>query len=257
MILSKRVALGGVQLDELHERIVILSVDPGVPNETIQATPRMGDVGQRMTSQHWNQLDVSVTYGIDVPKTNMALRREIFDAVNTWALRRGWLTTNEMPNRRMYVEKVVVPGSGDLWKWTAQFTVVFRAYNVPFWQDELPAQAVSGTTASGRIWLAAGGNIGSVLDVSFRNMSGMTINNFWVQANGNRITLSSLGLGGSSTLAISHGTDGLLRITAGGSSVYNRYSGADDLYVNPGSVAVDFAADRAGILTVQDYGRWV
>ena len=137
MILSKRVALGGVQLDELHERIVILAVDPGVPNETIQATPRMGGVGQRMTSQHWNQLDVSVTYGIDVPKTNMALRREIFDAVNTWALRRGWLTTNEMPNRRMYVEKVVVPGSGDLWKWTAQFTVVFRAYNVPFWQDEL------------------------------------------------------------------------------------------------------------------------
>ena len=99
--------------------------------------------------------------------------------------------------------------------------------------------------------------IGSVLDVSFRNMSGMTINNFWVQANGNRITLSNLGLGGSDTLAISHGTDGMLRITAGGSSVYNRYTGADDLYVNPGSVAVDFAADRAGILTVQNYGRWV
>lgn len=257
MILSKRVALGGVQLDELHERIVILGFDPGVPNETIQTTPRMGGAGQRMTSQHWNQLDVSVTYGIDVPKTNMALRREIFDLVNTWARRGGWLTASEMPNRRMYAEKVVVPGSGDLWDWTAEFVITFRAYGVPFWQDELPAQAVSGTAASGRIWLTAGGNEGSVLDVSFRNMSGMTINNFWVQANGNRITLSSLGLGGSSTLAISHGTDGLLRITANGTSVYSKYTGADDLYVEPGAVAVDFSADRAGILTAQNYGRWL
>ena len=257
MILSKRVALGGQQLDELHERIVIQRIDPGVPTETVQAVSQMGGFGQRVTSQHWNQIEASVTFGIDVPKENMALRREIFDAVNTWALRRGWLTTNEMPNRRLYVDKVVVPGSGDLWEWTAQFTVVFRAYNVPFWTDELPAQVASGTAASGRVAIAVGGNIRSVLDVSFRNMSGMTINNFWVQAAGNRITLSNLGLGGNATLAISHGTDGLLRITAGGSSVYNRYTGADDLYVEPGSVAVDFAADRAGILTVQNYGRWV
>ena len=257
MILSKRAALNGVQLDELHERIVILSVDPGVPNETIQATPRMGGVGQRVTSQHWNQIEASVTFGIDVPKENMALRREIFDAVNTWALRRGWLTTNEMPNRRLYVDKVVVPGSGDLWEWTAQFTVVFRAYNVPFWTDEAPAQVAGGIAASGRVVIPVGGNTGSVLDVSFRNRSNMTINNFWVQADGNRITLSNLGLGGSSTLNIHHGVDGLLRIEADGASVYHKYSGADDLYVNPGSVAVDYAADRAGTLTVTNYGRWI
>ena len=257
MILSKRVALGGVQLDELHERIVIRSIDPGVPTETTQATPRMGGYGQRITAQHWDTLEVSVSFAINIEKRLMAERRAVFEAVTAWAMKKGWLTVNWLPNRRLWVDKVVIPGSGDVWDWTAEYTIVFRAYNVPFWQDELPAQMSSGTASSGRVWLAAGGNIGSVLDVSFRNMSGMTINNFWVQANGNRITLSNLGLGGSDTLAISHGTDGMLRITAGGSSVYNRYTGADDLYVNPGSVAVDFAADRAGILTVQNYGRWV
>jgi len=257
MILNRRVALGGVQLDELHERIVIRSVDPGVPHESIGAVNRMGGVGQRVTGQHWETLEVHVNYAIDVPKRELALRREIFDLVTAWALQKGWLTTNEMPNRRFYVDKVVLPGSGDLWDWTSEYTIVFRAYNVPFWQDELPAQAVSGTSASGRVWVPVGGNIRSVLDVSFRNMSGMVINNFWVQAAGNRITLSSLGLGGSSTLKISHGTDGLLRITAGGVNVYSHYTGADDLYVEPGNTAVDFSADRAGILTVQNYGRWV
>ena len=256
MILSRRAALGGVQLDEIHERIVIRRIDPGVPYEVTDAVDRMGGVGQRVTGQHWQTLEVNITYAIDVPKREMALRRQIFDAVNTWALRKGWLTTNEMPNRRFYVDKVVIPGSGDLWNWTAEFTITFRAYNVPFWQDELPGQVASGTVSSGRIWVPVSGNMRSVIDVTFRNMSGMTINNFWVQAGGNRITLSSLGLGGSSILQISHGTDGLLRITAGGANVYSKYTGADDLYVNPGSVAVDFAADRAGILTASCYGRW-
>lgn len=257
MILSKRIALGGVQLDELHERIVIRSIDPGVTRETVNAVARMGGSGQRMTGQHWDTLEVSVTYAIDVPKYELVLRRQIFDMVNSWALRKGWLTVNWLENRRFYVDKVVLPGSGDVWAWTNEFTITFRAYGIPFWQDALPAQVSSGTTANGTVALQVSGNVQSVLDVTFRNMSGMTINNFWVQANGNRITLSALGLGGASYLYITHGTDGLLRIRRDGTSVYEKYTGADDLFVNPGVVSVSFAADRAGILTVQNYGRWV
>lgn len=257
MILSKRVALGGVQLDELHDAIVIRSIDPGVTKESVSAVTRMGGFGQRMTGQHWDTLEVSVSYAIDIPKREMVLRRQIFDAVNAWALKKGWLTVNWLENRRFYVDKVVLPGSGDMWAWTDEFTITFRAYNVPFWQDALPAQVSSGTAASGSVTVQVGGNVQSVLDVTFQNRSGMTINSFWVQANGNRITLSSLGLGGSSALTINHGTDGLLRIKIGSTSVYQKYTGADDLFVNPGNVSVSFSADRAGTLTVQSYGRWV
>lgn len=257
MILTRRAALGGVQLDELHDAIVIRSIDPGVTKESVSAVTRMGGFGQRMTGQHWDTLEVSVSYAIDIPKREMALRRQIFDAVNAWALKKGWLTVNWLENRRFYVDKVVLPGSGDMWAWTDEFTITFRAYNVPFWQDALPAQVSSGTAASGSVTVQVGGNVQSVLDVTFQNRSGMTINSFWVQANGNRITLSSLGLGGSSALTINHGTDGLLRIKIGSTSVYQKYTGADDLFVNPGNVGVTFAADRAGTLTVQSYGRWV
>lgn len=257
MILSKRVALGGQQLDELHDAIVIRSIDPGVPNESISAVDRMGRAGSRITGDHFSTIDVSVTYAIDIPKRRMAERREVFDLVNAWANRKGWLTVNWLENRRLYVDKTILPGSGDMWAWTNEFTVVFRAYNVPFWQEELPVQAEGGTAASGRVNIQVNGTTESVLDVSFRNMSGMTINNLWIQANGNRITLTGLGLGGSSTLNIHHGTDGLLRIEIGSASVYHKYSGADDLYVNQGSVAVDYGADRAGILTVRSFGRWI
>ena len=198
-----------------------------------------------------------MSYAIDSQKTRLAERREVFDAVNAWALKKGWLRTNERPDRRMYVDKTVVPGSMDLWDWTDEYTITFRAYNVPFWQDAAATTVKSKTLASGSVTAEIGGNVKGVIDVSFQNKSGKTIDNFWVQANGNRITLSGLGLGGSATLTISHGTDGLLRITAGSTNVYAKYTGADDLYVNPGSTAVTFAADRAGILTVTNYGRWV
>lgn len=257
MILSRRVALGGVQLDEIHEAIVIRSIDPGVPNETINAVERMGGYGQRITGQHWNTLDVQVSYAIDVPKDQMELRRQIFEAVNAWALRKGWLTVNYMTNRRMYVDKAVIPGSRDLWEWTNEFTITFRAYSVPFWQDEIPSQAVSGIAASGNVTVQVGGNVESVLDATFQNKSGMTIQNFRITAAGNTIQLSGISLGGNASLSISHGTDGLLRIMKGSTSIYNKYTGADDLYVRPGWASVSYTADRAGILTVQNYGRYI
>ena len=257
MILSKRVALGGVQLDELHERIVVLGVNPGTPDESISAVSRMGGSGQRVTGAHWETLDVTVSYGIDIPKDQMELRRQIFDAVNAWALRCGWLTVNWMPNRRMYVDKVVLPSSDDVWDWTRKYDITFRAYNVPFWQDEIPNQAARSLITSGNTAIIVGGTVQSVLDVDFRNRSGMTINNFTISAGGNTITLSNLGLGGSETLSFSHGTDGLLRITAGGRSVLDRRTGADDLYVNPGTVNVSISTERSGDLTVRNYGRYV
>lgn len=257
MILRRRVSLAGVQLDEIHDAVVIRKVDPGTAVENITTADRMGGWGQRVTGAHTQALEASVSYAIDLPKTMLAERREIFDAVNSWATSGGWLRTNEMPGRRMYVDRAVVPDGGDMRDWTREHQILFRAYNVPFWQDEDKASASSGTVSSGTVYLDVGGNAGSVLDVTFQNRSGKTISSFWVQANGHRITLSGMNLGGSASLVISHGNDGLLRITAGGTNVYSKYTGADDLYVNPGRVAVSFSAERAGILTVTNCGRWL
>ena len=256
MIMARRAALGGVQLDEIASEIVIRRLDPGQTKETVSTTAKMGGFGTRVTGEHKDTLEASVTFAIDLPKRMLAERREIFEAVKAWALKKGWLTMNEMPDRRMYVDKVILPASGDLWEWTNEFTLGFRAYNVPFWQDEMPVKAASGTQSSGSVTLEIGGNTGTVIDATFENKSGMTINNFWIQANGNRITLANLGLGGTQKLSISHGTDGLLRIKRGSTDVYDKYTGADDLYVKPGSVTVTFQADRAGILTVQAAGRY-
>ena len=257
MILSRRVALGGVQLDEIHERIVIRSFDPGTTDENVQTVSRMGGVGQRVTGEHWEKLEATVEFGIDIPKRDLAGRREAFEAVKKWALKKGWLTSNEMPGRRMYVDKVILPSGGDLWNWTESMEITFRALNVPFWQDETPGIAAENLITNGSISIDVSGNVTGVLDAEFTNKSGQTINRLSITAGGNTFSFTNLALGGTDTLAISHETDGLLRITAGGVSVLDKRTGADDLYVEPGNNIVTIAAERAGSLTVRNWGRWI
>lgn len=257
MILSRRVALGGVQLDELHEAVIIQRVDPGTTQRTLNTAGMMGGFGQRITARHWDTLDINVDFGINIPKTQPELRRQIFETVCSWALQGGWLTVNWMPGRRVWADLVELPSSGDVRNWTDTYTLLFRAYSVPFWQDEMPSQASHPLITRGGVSLEVSGNVQTVADVDFQNRSGMTVNNFAVTAGGNTITLSNLGLGGSELLRISHGTDGLLRITAGGRSVLDRRTGADDLYISPGVNTVSVTADRAGSLTVRTYGRYL
>ena len=256
MILSRRVSLGGQQLDELDERIVIRSVNPGVPNEALGATERMGGVGQRLTSQHWNSLDVIVTYAIDVPKTDLKTRKEIFDAVNSWALKGGWLKVNYIKNRRLYVDKVIVPGSGDLFNWTNEYTLTFRAYNVPFWTDTTP-ESVTKQVSNGSISIDVPGQVQTVLNATLQNVCGQTISDISIKVGKNTLKFAGINLGGTATLTISHGHDGLLRAKVGDTSVYNKITGGEDLYADPGVNTVTIESKRALKVTIEATGRYV
>ena len=258
MILSRRIALGGVQLDTLHERIVIRSIDTGTLKESVNAVNRMGGFGQRVTGQHIETMDVVVKFAIDVPMTNMALRRSVWEDVIAWALRCGWLTVNFMPDRRIYVDKAILPGSGDLREWTEDFTITFRAYNVPFWQDVNPNAVAERGVSSWAGTLGVPGHLRTVADVTFKNTSGSAMTSFSITCGGSTLSLADISLANNADLVISHGTDGLLRITAGGTSVYNKLTAAsaDDLYMNPGTAAISMTAGKAGNVTVSCYGRY-
>lgn len=256
MILSKRISLGGEQLDELDERIVIRRIDPGTPSETLNMSSRMGGSGQRVTTQHWNALDVTLDFAIDIPKTSMKERREVFDAAVNWALKKGWLKVNTMSGRRVYVDKVIIPGSGDLWEWTNEFRFIFRAYNVPFWTGNTPETATKKLT-SGTIDIHVPGNVQTVLNATLQNVSGQTISDISIKAGKNTLKFTGVNLGGNAALAITHGGDGLLRAKVGSTSVYNKITGGDDLYVDPGDVTVTIDSKRAVEATITAYGRYL
>ena len=262
MILSRRVALGGVYLDELHDAIVIRSVDPGVPHESVSTTNRMGGWGSRLTAQHWESLDVTVSFAIDLPKRMLAERREIFDTVIAWATGKGWLTTNQMDGKRIWVDKVVIPGGGDMWKWTSEYTITFRALGVPFWQSREATEVRKDRTADGEVTIDIGGTAPGVLELTFENISGAQNNNVKFIVGDQTLELKGANLVANENLVLDHRTDGRLRITAqkNGTSrnLYPLLRGADDAFVNPGTtVTVHVTASRSGNLIVRHYARWL
>lgn len=263
MILRHRIALNGAQLDELDERIIVAGIDEQAGRETLSAVSRFGGWGQRVTTRHRDTLDVVVRFGMRIKARDPEGREELFEKVIAWAVGGGWLTLNYKPDRRLFVTCAQLPALGDVVDWTGEYAITFRAYGVPWWQQETPVSvAVPSTRQASRV-IRVAGSADTVLDVAFTNLSGMEIASASIVAGGSRFDLENLHLAANETLMIDHNEDGLLRIRIQAASgawrsalACRTQESSDDLTVSPGDVTVDFTAQRAGRLTVSCCGRY-
>ena len=238
MIMSKRAALGGTYLDAQDASIIIRGIDIGVPHESMSAVNRMGGCGQRETTQHWEYNDVRITFAIDKKKTDMAGRKTVFDKAIAWALAKGWLTVNFISGRKLYIDKVILPSAGDLWDWTADYTITLRAMSVPFWQDTTATTSTGASiTVPGIMW--------TVCDASIVNTGSSAIDDLTVKVGNSQIVFEDLELAAGETLEIGHTDEGYVTIRIKNTNnVYrsaygNRTDGsADDLYADPGSKTI-------------------
>ena len=264
MICARRAALNNVFLDEVHEKIVIHGIEPSDGKETISATSAASGYGQRVTGARRDTLDITITFAIDIHKDDMPGRSEALEAANAWAAiaRDGaWLTLNYKPNRRIRVKLAQAPGEGSLWDYSKDFTITFRAYGLPYWEEEV-ANSVTfgGGAASGSGTAQISGSALTQCDVELANMSGMTINNCTLSVGNKTMTFSSLGLGNGEALIVDH-NDGLVRIRIrnGGSyrSAMANRAGANDFMIAPGNNGCSFSADRACRMTVSWRSRFL
>ena len=263
MILSRRAALNGNQLDQEDSRIVIRSLDPGVPQEELTTADLMGGSGSRITGQHVRSLDALVGWALDIPKKQLASRKTIFDKVNKWALQKGWLTFGHMSGKRLHVDKVILPSAGDLFDWTKDFQITFRALSVPFWQDSTATTASIAAADENTGSITVPGTVTTVCDAEITNANGSTIDTLSVAVGDSSFSFTNLGLADGERLVIGHEDDGTLYIRkyTGVSyfvRVMDKRSGgsADDLYVEPGANTITITGGDV-TATVSCYGRYV
>ena len=257
MILSRRAALNGVQLDELYGRIVIRGIELGATEESVDTVSMLGGAGQRILRTHAETMTVTVKWAMDVPKDDLITRRRIYEDVCKWARQKGWLMVNYMPERRLYVDTVKFSGA-ELFNWTDEYEITFTAYSVPFWQDIVPESISKASVSSASFNMMIPGQYKTVADAEFTNTSGSSIATFSITVDGNTIALTGLTLANNKKLSIYHEDNGILRIKADGTSVYDKRSAAsaDDLYAEPGTAAVSMTAGGAGTLKVSVRGRY-
>lgn len=267
MKLLRRAALNGVQLDEIDSRILIQSIEPAAGKDQQNTVSLWGGDGSRMTGEHRDSLDVTVQFSLDMKRSAYAERSEIFEKIAEWAAGGGWLTISTKPGRRIRVISAQIPGEGDALKWTSRYSILFRAFGVPYWQQETAGLLrVTGESSVTRNF-GVGGTRETVMDATFKNTSGGTINSFDLTCGGSVFHLRNLGLANGETLEIDHDDNGRrcnLRIriqsTAGAyrSAMNKRTTGSsDDLTVTPGSIRVVMSAGGAGTLLISCAGRYV
>ena len=266
MIMKRRVALNGQQLDQVDSRIVISAIEPGDGKESISATDRAGGYGQRVTTEHRSSMDLIVRFRIlerGKSVSGMTNRASVLEAVNAWAAAGGVLTVNYKPGRRLNVKMVQAPGEGSLWDYTKEYAIVFRAYAVPYWEDSTEtSETVSGMDAieTGEVTILGSGP--AQANVTFTNGSGSTIDSMSLHTGDSEMAFSSLGLENGESLVIDHNKN-LVRIRIYDGSTYRsamakRTSGsADDLIMTPGINYCGYNAAANCTMTVSWRSRYL
>lgn len=263
MILSRRVSLDNKQLDEISNRIVITGVEEAAGKDTLNTAAAAGWMGTRITQQRRDTLDVTVKFRILAEKRMLSTRETVLERVNEWAGANsgGWLRLSHKPNRRLQVILVQPAAMMDPWNWTNEYTLVFRAYSVPYW--EYDGQGVVNWTtptpkASGTGTITVGGSAKTQADVFIANRSGKDINNISVSIGGRTIAFRGLALQANKQLIIAHNRTAEACIPTfriGNTSVMAARTpeSADEFDLTPGSKNVKWTADRA--IDIQMYWR--
>ena len=263
MQLRHRVALDGVQLDAVDERIIIRKVETGEGKVNISTVGLPAD-GSRVTGMSRESIDVTVRFCIRIKKKGMADREEVLEKVNAWAAKGGKLTVNYKAGRKVRVFLAQAAAAGDPWEWTKEYALVFRACGVPYWQEDTGISVTKTGVSSSSFSMTIGGSARSVLDASFKNTSGSTVNTLTLSTPEASLSFTGLGLGNNETLEIDHEDNGKrcvprirIKNTSGVyRSALDKRSGSNDLYVSPGSRTITLTAGGSGNLTVTNCGRF-
>lgn len=264
MILKRRAALDGVQMDSVDSRILIQKIEPAAGKETIDTASIWDGSGSRVTGIHRDSLDIVVTFSVNEKSYHPAARSEVIEKVNTWAAAGGWLTVNYKPGRKIRVIAAQLPGEGDAME-RNQYSITFRAHGVPYWQETDPEALALETVGSGETSVngtcQVAGNQRTAADVTFKNTGSGTINTLTLRAGDSSLIFTGLGLAAGETLTIDHTDDGkmsLMRCRIGSRSVMaKRTAGsANDLWVEPGARTVGFTAGGSGKMEIRIAGRF-
>jgi hypothetical protein len=259
MQLKRRVALGGVQLDSLDNRILITGIDEAAGRETISAVSLGGAPGQRVTNRRRDTLDITVKFAMNIKNSDMSGRSTLLDKVNAWARPGGWLTVGHRSGKRLYVALAQAPGGGDQFNWTNDYTVVFRAYETPFWEDTTAVtDSAEGTSCSGTVTVP--GSAETVAEVTVKNLSANPLTTVSLSVNGHTMAFSGLSIATNGTLVIDHERSGgayFLRAKVGSASVLAKKTGADEFVCQPGNNSWSSTTNVNALVTVSVKGRYL
>lgn len=244
MITRYGVWLDSLPLHELDPTIYITDIQEQPPRMDVQTSPRAGGPGMFVTKRTRQSLSVVVRFA--VREYDVTRRKAVMQKIIAWAKGGKYLAINDRPGQRLRVEVDTMPTITSALKWTQELSITFTAYAMPFWESDTPDIITTAGTAS---MLVQGDADTALVDAEIIP-TGFAVT---VSAGNSSITLQGV----SGPVSLSHGDDGILRITSGGASILSKRTPAssDDLTAIPGQE--NTFAVTGGEATFTARGRWM
>ena len=265
MLTRYGVWLNNKGLADFDDSIYIVDiVQPDIDQQVIKAESSLGD-GTRYIATRRFSLPVEIHFL--VRERNIARRAEIIDRIRGWAAQPGYLTTTEQPGKRLYVVCSRFP-VGSAKRWTDELTMAMTAYDVPYWEAEMPLSCTvhcvpynpeANFTHQGTARLYQRGTAPAPMDaVITANEAVNTIRLVGGEAY-KYLQFDDLGMKAGDVLTISHDERGILYARMNGESVLHKRTTAsqDDLLVKPGENTITLRSNATCTGVCEVRGRWL
>lgn len=226
--------LDGVDLSDLAPEIIPLDIAYDAPVREVKTTALAGRDGQvpfgiTTSSQ-------SVTVYFEIHTQNIRRRAEVLSSVREWAMRGGWLTTDDMEGKRLRVLCESPPSLPSSLKWTQRLSATFTAYAFPFWEDSIPSQITMEGNQEKSVFVP-GYAAPAEVEVSVSNTGRTAIRKVSLSAGKTTMTFEGLTLPAGKTLDIGHDERGILYAVIDGVGVLSTRTAAssDELILEAGA----------------------
>lgn len=254
--------LNGQGLHDLDERILITDIQESAPRMQTSTVANARYDGLRVTRR--TRQSLSVTISFLVREYDTARRKELCARVCAWADQGGKLTLSDRPGQYLQVHCDTPPAVTSALRWTDPLTMVFTAWEQPYWQNEFPTsvhQEIPAQTATTLTILPRGSASCCFLEATLSNPGSAAVTSLTVSTGNTMFHLADPALIAPGTsLTIGYDTNGFLTILSGGVSMLHARSAdsSDDLLLTPGQAnQVTITADQFIAATLKARGIYL
>ena len=253
MISRYEAYLNEVALSSISPDILVLNIEYSPP-ETQYVTFNVANRnGARIHKDYTASVSVQITF--EIHNYDTLKRQAICQNVALWAKNGGYLETNDRLGQRLRCVCTQKPALNSR-DWTAPVTIVFTAYVIPFWEQEVPASITltAGTSGSGQLYVP--GNVdGALAEVDI--LANASLSSVSLTVNGSTLSLTGLSISSENTVKIAYDDQMIQSIKVGTTSLLNKRTGADDLVMKCGEYnTVSFSSSASVTVTFKARGLW-
>lgn len=202
----------------------------------------------------------SVSIQVMVREYAQAQRQSMVQALAEWASGDGYLQTSDRINQRLYCSCDTPAVVGSALKWLETITIVFMAYEKPFWEETFPSALsliYSSSAVSGNLFGTGFADDpyceGSIV------ASGGALTSFSITAGNTSISASGLSVAKGGTIYFGTDERGIFGLKSGNTGLLSKVTpeSSDYLRLQRGkNNAVTFSANTGATLTIMGRGLY-